>query len=185
MKNNLTLTLTCGLPRSGKSTYIKKHIKNDVIVCPDRIRKLIFGHQFHKEAEDFVWAYAKGMAKLILEQGKNVLIDATNINLYSREQWYRIAKDYNAKIRVIWIKTSLKECIKRNAKSPEGERLPEDMLIRMAQAFENPVEDNSEGLGCKVKIAEIPYKGRYTKIGQIWGVCGNIYREEVRRRYNG
>ena len=49
-----SLIILCGLPRSGKSTYARKNSKNAVIVCPDRIRKVIFGHQFHKEAEDFI-----------------------------------------------------------------------------------------------------------------------------------
>lgn len=177
MNKNLTMTLTCGLPRSGKSTYVKKNSK-DVIVSPDRIRKLIFGHQFHKEAEDFVWAYAKGMAKLILEQGKNVIIDATNLNFYAREQWYKIAKDYNAKIRVIWIKTSLKECKKRNAKSPDGEKLPEKVLDGMARMFENPIDDvtiiSNRNLLYKIELAETPYRGRY-------GQYGNIYLAEYSR----
>jgi len=172
MKNKLTMTLTCGLARSGKSTYVKKNSK-DVIICPDRIRKLIFGHQFHKEAEDFVWAYAKGMAKLILEQGKNVCIDATNLNFYSREQWYKIAYDHSAKIRVIWIKTSLKECKKRNAKSPEGEKLPEHRIEQMASIFENPTNDKSSAF--EMNIIEVPYKGGYNKDDN------NIYLEEIRR----
>jgi predicted kinase len=177
MKNKLTMTLMVGLARCGKSTYVKKNSK-DVIVCPDRIRKLIFGHQFHKDAEDFVWAYAKGMAKLILEQGKNVLIDATNLNFYSREQWYKIAKDYKAKIKVIWIKTSLKECKKRNAKSPEGERLPEGTLDNMAYMFENPTREFADWT-YGVEIVEVPYKGRY-------GDAGNIYQTEItKERING
>jgi len=171
MRNKLTMTLIVGLARSGKSTYIKKHCKNDVIICPDRIRKLIFGHQFHKDAEEFIWAYAKGMAKLLLEQGKNVLIDATNLNGSTRDQWYRIADRYGAKIKIIWIKTSLEECQKRNAKSPKDERLPKEALNGMARIFQNPTED-SKNYGRKIsKIVEYPYVGKY-------GDLGNIYSKE-------
>jgi len=170
MKNKLILTLMVGIARSGKSTYVKKYAKDSVVVCPDRIRKLIFGHQFHKDSEDFVWAVAKGMVKLILEQGKNVLIDATNINYATRKIWYDIAADYKAKIRIAWVKTSLKECKKRNAKSPDGERLPEDVLDRMAAMFEDP---DREVLDRK-DLIETPYKGKY---------CGgNIYQGELHGR---
>lgn len=173
MKNKLTMTLMVGLARSGKSTWIKKNGKNSVIVCPDRIRKLIFGHQFHKDAEDFVWAYAKGMVKLILEQGKNVLIDATNLNWSTREQWYKIAKNYGAKIKIVWVKTSLKECKRRNAKSPEGERLPEDVLDRMASMFQNPTIDEIDLNESRTAIfIETPYKGKN-------GDRGNIYMDEI------
>ena len=172
MANKLTLTLMCGLPRSGKSTWIRKNAKDSVVVCPDRIRKLIFGHQFHKDAEDFIWAYAKGMAKLILEQGKNVLIDATNLNFPTRDHWYRIADSYNAKIRVVWIKTSLEECKKRNKKSPIGDKLPEKVLEGMTTIFQNPTEDNSLFfIEKRINIIEYPYKGKY-------GEVGNIYSQE-------
>ena len=172
MKNELTMTLMCGLARCGKSTYAKKYAKDAVIVCPDRIRKLLFGHQFHRDAEDFVWAYAKGMVKLILEQGKNVLIDATNLNFVSREMWYRIAVDYKANIRVVWVKTSLKECRKRNANSPKDERLSDVVLDRMAWMFENPTEDSIDSVRYDITVLEEPYRGKY-------GDCGNIYGEAV------
>lgn len=174
-KNKLTLALTVGIARSGKSTWVKKNSKKYVVICPDRIRKVIFGHQFHKNAEDFVWAYAKGMAKLLLEQGKSVLIDATNINFESRYAWYKIALDYKAKIKVIWVKTSLKECKKRNTKSPEGERLPEKVLDGMAAMFQNPISDLTMKELNGIVIVEIPYKGGYSKIDGDY----NIYRKEI------
>lgn len=176
MKNKLTLTLMCGIARCGKSTWIEKNAKNNVVICPDRIRKLIFGHQFHKDAEDFIWAIAKGMAKLILEQGKNVLIDATNVNYYAREQWYRIAKDYKAKIRVVWVKTSLEECKRRNAKSPKGDKLPAGVLDRMASMFENPIGDNGYMESAAIELIEVPYKGTN---GKSYGRENNIYIEDI------
>jgi len=166
------LTLMVGLPRSGKSTWAKNNSKNDVIICPDRIRKLIFGHQFHKNAEDFIWAYARGMVKLILEQGKNVIIDATNLNHHTRSEWYRIANDFNASIRVIWIKTSLKECCKRNKKSLKGEQLPRERLIGMASMFENPTDD-SQYYSSPIEILEFPRKNGYNNKED------NIYMEEI------
>ena len=84
-KNRLTVTLMVSLPRGGKSTWIKNNVKNQVVVCPDIIRKLIFGQRFHKNSEDFVWAYAKGMAKLLLEQGKSIVIDATNLTFWRKK----------------------------------------------------------------------------------------------------
>jgi len=172
MRNKLTMILMVGLARSGKSTYIKKNNLDAVIVSPDRIRKLIFGHQFHKESEDFVWAYAKGMARLLLEQSEDVLIDATNLNFQTREQWYNIAKEYSANIRIIWVKTSLKECKKRNARGPENERLPESVLDGMASIFTNPTESNNN---FDIELIETPYKGKH-------GECGNIYLDEIIER---
>jgi len=155
--NKLIVTLMCGLARSGKSTWIGKHSKNNVVICPDRIRKLIFGHQFHKNAEDFIWAYARGMARLLLEQNKNIIIDATNLNYGARSQWYNIAEEYKAKIIVVWVKTSLRKCLVRNNKSPEDEKLPSDVLKKMEMIFEDPYRDPCERDLFDMKVIE--YRG--------------------------
>ena len=122
---------------------------------------------------------AKGITKLLLEQGKNILIDATNLNFHTRDQWYQIAKSYEANIRIIWLKTSLKECKERNLKSPEGEKLPEGVLDRMASIFENPTEDVLIKEAYNIKIVEISKKG--CKKGRI---SGNIYIDEMVKEAN-
>ena len=144
------LTIMIGLPRSGKSTWIKKNKKDAVVVSPDEIRAKIFGHQFHSNAEDFIWAFAKAMCRLLLEQGKDVIIDATNINSYSRNVWINIGKQYKAKVRMIWTKTSVQKCLQRN----KGEKsVPKDVILKMAHVFETP---SLEYLDKDIELIEIP-----------------------------
>ena len=59
MDNAPMLTMMCGLPRSGKSTWIKKNKEDDVIVSPDQIRLKVFGVQFYSEVEQFVWGFTR------------------------------------------------------------------------------------------------------------------------------
>ena len=82
----------CGLARSGKSTWLLKNRAKSVIICPDKVRSEIFGHQFFANAEDFIWGVTKAMARLILEKGKDVLIDATHTTYGSRKIWLKMAK---------------------------------------------------------------------------------------------
>lgn len=144
MKTKLELIIMCGLPRAGKSSWIQKNKKNCIVVSPDEIRKEIFGHQFHSEANKFVFSIAEAMAILLLKQGKSVIIDATNITENARMSYYPIARKFNASVKIVWVYISedksenLKECLIRNAKSPDGERLPEDALTRMSAFFETP-----------------------------------------------
>jgi len=154
MKNKQTLTLMVGLARCGKSTWVQKNKKDAVVVCPDEIRVKIFGHEFHKEAEDYIWAFAKSMTRLLLDQGKSVIIDATNINNYSRDVWIRLAREYKTKIRIVWIKTGIVECLKRNKKADRN--VPEEVITGMALHFENldykgPSNDNKD-----IEVIEIP-----------------------------
>lgn len=149
MKNNIpTLTLMCGLPRVGKSSWIKKNKKDAVIVSPDEIRKEILGHQFHAPANPFIFAICGAMTSLLLKQGKNVIVDATHITHDLRKSWYPIKKSYNCKTKLVWVyidkdkDKNLLECKKRNKDSPEGEKLPESALERMTLAFEPPDEED-------------------------------------------
>ena len=98
-----TLTVLCGIPRSGKSTWINNNKEDAIIVSLDEIRKEIFGHQFHAPANPFVFAISGAMASLLLKQGKNVIVDATHITHQLRASWYPIIKTYNCHTRLVWI----------------------------------------------------------------------------------
>jgi predicted kinase len=157
MKNNPVLTIMCGIARCGKSTWISKNKGNAVIVCPDDIRAKIFGHQFYIDAEEFVWSFVNAMIKLLLDQGKSVIVDATSINEFSRDKLIKIARKRGLKSRVVWIKTSVKECKRRNKKSPEGKKVPEEVIDRMARGFEDPIYDAVSEKD--VEVIEIPKDG--------------------------
>lgn len=139
-----TLTIMCGIPRCGKSSWIRKNKGDACIVSPDEIRKEMFGHQFHGPANRFVFGIAEGMTTLLLKQGKDVIIDATNITVASRSAWRGIANVENAEVRVVWVRAckddmaNFRACLERNELSEEGKKLPMDALLRMATFFESP-----------------------------------------------
>ena len=163
MKNKPILTIMVGLARCGKSTWVQKHKKDAVIVCPDEIRAKIFGHQFHIDCEEFIWAFANAMIKLLLDQGKSVIVDATSINEFSRDKLIRIARKYGLKTKIVWIKTSVAECKRRNEKTPKGKKVPYEVIDRMANNFEDPVEEDG------VEVIEVP-KSKYVRVR-----LGNYY----------
>jgi len=155
VKHKPKLTIMCGLARSGKSTWILKNRPFSVIICPDKVRSEIFGHQFFFNAEDFIWGITKAMARLILEQGKDVLIDATNITFGSRSIWIKMAEKYNADVEIVWIKTSMAECIERNTKSKKGHKLPKEVIESMASNFQDPYYDNIDKK-VKIELIQVP-----------------------------
>lgn len=169
-----TLTIMCGLPRSGKSTWIKRNRKNSVVISPDKIRSEIFGHQFFNNAEDFVWGFTKAMARIVLEQGKDATIDATHINYSSRGMWFKIAEEYGVDLEMVWVKTSLAECIKRNKESEKGQKLPDEVIERMAIYFEDPCYD-AKDQGIKIKLIEIPKSKKQAQKT----VFSNYYKKEI------
>ncbi len=80
------LTLTVGLPQSGKTTWAKQ--AGRPIVSPDAIRLALHGKAFLKEAEPLVWAIARYMvAALFLAGHSHVIVDACNISEKRRREW--------------------------------------------------------------------------------------------------
>jgi len=150
MKKKPVLTLVCGVPRVGKSTWIKSHKANNVVISSDEIRKEFFGHQFHAPANQFVFGIAENMTNLLLKQGKNVIIDATNVTIGARASWRIIASKNEAKVKVVWVYSSKDNCqnlidiLERNYYSPKSEQVPDAILFRMMVGFMVP-EAISEG----------------------------------------
>ena len=137
------LWLLCGLPGSGKSSWLRRHARGAVIVCPDRIRKDILGHQFHQAAEQLVWWFAESMARLILSQGKDVAVDATNLFPFLREKWGRMAGEYGADMELVYMDVSPVECWRRNQHRPKADRVPREAFDRMVAAFCPPEHNGS------------------------------------------
>jgi len=143
----------CGLPRAGKSSWIKKNKKNSVIVSADEIRKEIFGHQFHQQANKFVFAIVEAMVAMLLKQGLDVIVDATHISESVRLPWLMIARRYNTEPIIVWVYADKDPdknheiCQKRNKLSPKDEQLPETALRQMYIMFEEP---NNYGSNFKI-----------------------------------
>ena len=131
------LILTCGLPRSGKSTWARK--MGHPVVCPDAIRLSLHGQQFVATAEPFVWATAKLMVAALFEAGhKAVILDACNITQKRRDEW----KDARWRINVITFPASKEVCIKRAHETGYQSIIP--VIERMAAEFEPPADGDEE-----------------------------------------
>lgn len=86
MSKKPTLVIPVGLPRAGKSTWALK--QNHPVVSPDAIRLAMYGEDFRRELEDWVWMHAKLMVKALFKTGYNVVIlDATNTRKVQRDDW--------------------------------------------------------------------------------------------------
>ena len=114
--NKPKFILMMGLPASGKSTWIKQNGKKYVVVELDWIRRDVFGHQFHRNAEPFIIGIAKSMVRMLLEQGKDIILDSTCLPEFIRSEWIKLGMEYDAKITVVHINTDPRICIKRDMK---------------------------------------------------------------------
>ena len=72
--------MTIGISGSGKSTYLKKRFKPEVVITPDNIRKEMTGDISNHSMEPVVWATATHRIKEALEKYGEAVLDATNVN---------------------------------------------------------------------------------------------------------
>lgn len=123
-----------GLPASGKSTFAERLVReneNWVRTNKDTIREELFGGEYTRKKEKQVVAERDRLVKEALSQGKNVVVDDTNLNPVHIKQLANIAKEYNAifEIEDSFLSTPLSVCIERdkNREKSVGEQVIRQM----------------------------------------------------------
>ena len=142
------LIILCGLPGSGKSTYAKKYLENDAtILSSDKLRKELFNDETNQENNDLVFNTLYARAKDLLASGKNVVIDATNINVFERKRVLDNFKDLNIERICIFIDTNIKKCYEQD--NTRHRTVGENVINHFYKILEKPTI--SEGFD-KVQI---------------------------------
>lgn len=135
-KHEQILILTCGLPRSGKSTWARSQAYP--IVNPDSVRLAIHGQRFIKDAEGFVWATVRAMVKALFLAGhKIVILDAVNNTRKRRDEW----KSSEWGLYVKAIDTPKEVCLERARESMDVEI--EAVIERMSTEREALQDDEA------------------------------------------
>ncbi len=98
------LVVVSGLPGSGKSYFSRKLAEKlpSVIVESDAVRKTLFRVPNYGEAESQrVFLVCHHLIFDLLQRGRSVILDATNLEEGNREQLYRIADSVRAKMVIV------------------------------------------------------------------------------------
>lgn len=149
-----TLTLTVGLPRSGKTTWARA--QGCPVVCPDEVRIAMHGQRFAASAEPLVWAVVKIMVVALFRAGHaHVILDATNITKKRRDEWLDGMWWTSAHV----IDTPKEECIRRALAEGDTEIIP--VIERMAKQYEpipEPPKPTQPNVGTQTfrEFGEIP-----------------------------
>jgi predicted kinase len=112
------IIVMCGLPGSGKSSWVKKFIdrqtmlyasQNIIVLSRDSIREELFGSRDDMEHEKEVSELFEKRLKDALLERASIIIDNTNIKFKTREHYRKLADDYGYKYHIKYRERPLAE----------------------------------------------------------------------------
>lgn len=130
--NGGILVMLIGPPGSGKSTLADKiveSINNYIIVSPDKIREELLGDPSIQTHNTEVFNKVYSDIVKYLEEGYNVIYDATNCRSIYRKKVIDACKAYTYKIIALVSSTTLSECFRQN--ESKNRYVPEEVIERM------------------------------------------------------
>lgn len=134
------MTILVGLPRAGKSTWIEENkTDKDVVVSADALRYLVYNHKFWTEGEPLMWSVRGILLNMLMQQGKDLIIDETNTTVNRRKPLIDLAMKYGYYVTVVRLETTEEECLKR-AYAENNPNLAE-VIKRQAKQIEEPSLD--------------------------------------------
>lgn len=133
--------MICGLPGSGKDTYIKKNYKDIPVISLDEIRRRLKIKP--TDEQGIVTQEAKKTAKEYLAKGIDFVWNATNITAQMRQSSINIFSEYGAYITIDYIATPFYICLINNKNRDEKEHVPNDVMNKMRRKLEIPFNNEA------------------------------------------
>lgn len=156
------LILLCGIPGSRKSTYAKNYIsdctKHTIHLSSDSIRAELYGDESIQGNPADVFSLMQKRAIEALNNGYDVLYDATNITRKDRQGIISVCPKF-AKIECHIVWAPIEVCIERDA--TRERTVGKEVIDRMLKRFQAPYYD--EGIdGIEVVLPDDFNKMQYT-----------------------
>ena len=106
------VTLLCGLPGTGKDTWIRRHLSDLPVISLDEIRRI------HKipptTGQGGVAHIAREQAKAHLRNHQSFVWNATNVTPRLRESLISLFESYHARVRIVYLETDWQTMLERN-----------------------------------------------------------------------
>lgn len=120
------LIIMMGIPASGKSTFVARHLQDFSRINLDNLRT--------RERED-------AMLHALFLSEEDIVVDNTNVSPEERDKYFQLA-DQNGYMTVgILMESILSDCLKRNAQREGDARIPDFGVEARAKDLTPPTEE--------------------------------------------
>lgn len=160
--DRIKLILLCGIPGSGKTTYVQRRIKQHggIHLSSDLIRKELYGDESIQGNPSEVFSLMQSRAIETLNNGETIYYDATNITRKDRDSIISICPKFaQIECHVVW--APIETCIERDI--TRERTVGQAVINRMLKRFQPPFYD--EGID-EIKIispddfSSVKYSGK-------------------------
>jgi predicted kinase len=145
-----TITLTRGIPASGKSSWAKAWVQEDpqhrIRVNRDDLRAMLYGATemlLTWEQEQNVTAVERAIATTALEKGKDVVVDAMNLRARWVRQWFTLGYDVEYRDFPVDLHVALARNATRT--NPIPREVIENAYLRLTKLGQLPPPPTNDG----------------------------------------
>lgn len=136
-----TLTITRGLPGSGKTSWAKagQMVSEYARFNRDDLRHMVFGAYvgLSPAEEDKITQIQQSGVRAALSIGEDVVVDDTNLNTKTVKAWQKIAAEYGADFVVKDFDVNPDQCFMNVMKRRDegGRFVPQEVILRMYNRY--------------------------------------------------
>lgn len=120
------LIIMMGIPASGKSTFVARHLQDFSRINLDNLRT--------RERED-------AMLHALFISEENIVVDNTNVSPDEREKYFQLADKNGYMVVGLFMESILKDCMKRNAQREGDAKIPDKGVEARAKDLVMPTKD--------------------------------------------
>lgn len=139
--NRPSLILLVGIPGSGKTTYAEKYLEvfnNTIHLSSDKIRAELWGSEATQGDNNEVFSLMQSRAIEALNNGQNVLYDATNVTRKDRAYIISLCPKFvKIECHIVW--APIETCIERDA--ARERTVGKTIIDKMLKRFQAPYYD--------------------------------------------
>jgi predicted kinase len=138
------LTITVGLPASGKSTFAKT-AGFDTTISLDDCRELLWGDrklQHGPGGIDTLLALQDAIIAAAMKDNKSIIVDNTSILREYRTPLIALAEKHGYRTQIVYFDIPVETCLSRNEQRDDA--VPADIIKDFAAKMEVPAQDEAD-----------------------------------------
>jgi predicted kinase len=142
MKMRKKVIILCGIPTSGKSSWVKNN-PGYTVISSDNIIENYAQHidsTYNEVFPDYIETAVElmlGQMKHAIRQGENIICDQTHLTPKVRKRKLKMIPDFYEKIAV-YFEISKEEMFKRNLNEDRTKTVPDHILESMFKSYVRP-----------------------------------------------